>query len=189
MVTTPDQYLIFQLLFEQSPAMMASSQHTGPLQEVTPSPINKIPTELLHEMFTHLSPTEAANLRLISKKFAKIGIEFILPELHPIVKKDGFDNMLAIVEHPVIPKYVKSLYYEVDVLNNLDFEEWRSSISKDTWSTNRTGMAKPEENASPASREVYERNLSESRMNTTRNTRNMSRSNRTFSPASTLTCL
>ena len=84
--------------------MMASSQHTGPLQEATPSPINKIPTELLHEMFTHLSPTEAANLRLVSKKSAEIGIEFILPEVHLIVKKDGFDHMLAIVEHPRHPQ-------------------------------------------------------------------------------------
>ena len=125
--------------------MMASSQHTGLLQEATPSPINKIPTELLLEMFTHLSPTEAANLRLVSKKFAKICIEFILPEVHFIVKKDGFGHMLAIVEHPVIPKHVKSLYYEANVLNILGFEEWKSSISEDTWSMNRTGMAKPEE--------------------------------------------
>ena len=110
-------------------------------------------------MLTNLSPTLAANFRLTSKKFADIGVQYIVPEVHLVIKKDSFERMMAIAEDPVFSKFVTSVLFEVDVLYNMRFTLWKTLVPRFEWSIARTGMEKPENNASQRAHRAYDRNL------------------------------
>lgn len=73
---------------------------------------------------THLKPTEVANLRLASRAVAPIGLQYLVPEVHLLVAEDSFKQLETIAGHPVASKYVTSLFYEADVLDVFDEEEW-----------------------------------------------------------------
>ncbi len=91
-------------------------------------PIDNLPSELLHKVCTHLKPTEVANLRLASKVVAPIGLEYLVPEVHLVIAEDSFQQLAAIARHPVVSKYVTSLYYEADILEILNEEDWEQNV-------------------------------------------------------------
>ncbi len=91
-------------------------------------PLDNLPSELLYMVCTHLKPTEVANLRLASKVIAPIGLQFLVPEVHLVIAEDSFQQLAAIARHPVISKYVTSLYYEADILEILNEEEWEQDV-------------------------------------------------------------
>ena len=91
-------------------------------------PIDNLPSELLHMVCTHLKPTEVANLRLASKVVAPIGLQYLVPEVHLVIAEDSFQQLAAIARHPVVSKYVTSLYYEADILEVLNEEEWEHDV-------------------------------------------------------------
>ena len=108
---------------------MVRSSCTRPLA-TTPieCPIDSLPSELLHIICTHLKPTEVANLRLASRVVAPIGLQYLVPEVHLAVAEDSFKKLAAIARHPVVSKYVTSLFYEADTLEILDEEEWKAQV-------------------------------------------------------------
>lgn len=81
-------------------------------------------SELLHMIFQHLKPTEAASLRLVSSDFAQIGFHYLTSDVALIVKEDSFDRLLAISEHPILSRPVTALYYDTDLLRILGKPEW-----------------------------------------------------------------
>ena len=49
-------------------------------------PIESLPLELLHEVFAYFKPSEAAALRLLNRALAAVGIQYLVPKLHLVVK-------------------------------------------------------------------------------------------------------
>ena len=108
---------------------MDRSSCTRPLA-TTPieCPIDNLPSELLHIICTHLKPTEVANLRLASRVIAPIGLQYLVPEVYIAIAEDSFKRLAAIARHPVVSKYVTSLFYEADTLEILNEEEWKEQV-------------------------------------------------------------
>lgn len=77
---------------------------------------------------THLKPVEVANLRLASRSVASIGLQYLIPEVHLVVAEDSFRQLEAIARHPVVSKYVTSLFYEADILEPYDEKKWKEQI-------------------------------------------------------------
>lgn len=108
---------------------MVRSSCTRPLATtLIQRPIDNLPSELLHIICTHLKPTEIANLRLASRVVAPIGLQYLVPEVHLAVAEDSFKKLAAIARHPVVSKYVTSLFYEADTLQILSEEEWEEDV-------------------------------------------------------------
>ena len=122
-------------------------------------PIESLPLELLHEVFGYLKPSEAAGLRL-SKRLADVGIQYLVPEIHLIVKQDSLDRVQKISDHPVVSQHVKSFWYEADRLYNKCFHVWEEGVRSEEWLKNArevTTIAPPAPGASSRDLRAFRR--------------------------------
>ena len=124
-----------------------SFKYTESPYKFNPSPIRKIPTELLRKVFQHLSIPAVARMRLVYHNSSEVGAGFILPKACLVVKKDSFNNLLTISEHLIMRKYVKLLCYRTDLLSDLDFGAWKECLPNPDWTTALAGMDKSHESA------------------------------------------
>ncbi|KAL9064786.1 MAG: hypothetical protein Q9161_008641 [Pseudevernia consocians] len=108
--------------------MVRSQSTRPPAKKPNNCPIDNLPSEILHMVCTHLKPTEVANLRLASRVVAPIGLQYLIREVHLVVAEDSFKRLAAIARHAVVSKYVKSLFYEADVLEVLNEKEWKEKV-------------------------------------------------------------
>lgn len=99
-------------------------------------PIESLPLELLHEVFAYLKPSEAAELRLFSRRLAAVGLQYLVPELHLIVKQDSLDRLQEISKYPVVSQHVTSLWYEADRLYHKCFHVWEQGVRSEEWFKN-----------------------------------------------------
>lgn len=106
-------------------------------QSFSGSPIDGIPVEIAHLIFARFSPGQVAELRLVCKVFAAIGLHHLKQEIHLIFKSSSFQRLREFVEHPVISKRVTSLFYEADALESYrTMGEWRRNILVPGWMDN-----------------------------------------------------
>ncbi|KAK0508335.1 hypothetical protein JMJ35_009419 [Cladonia borealis] len=96
-------------------------EHRGP-------PLLRMPTELLHDIFTYLTPIEAANFRRVDKRIANIGVDYIVPVVSLVLNEDSFNKLEAIAQHPAIRKRVDSMVFDGNYLEYLDREHWEEAI-------------------------------------------------------------
>ena len=123
-------------------------------------PIESLPLELLHEVFVYLKPSEAAGLRLLSKGLANVGIQYLVPEVHLIVKQDSLDRLQEISEHPVVSQHVTSFWYEADRLYDKCFHIWEQGVRSEEWIKNAleaSSIAPPGPRASRRELRAYRR--------------------------------
>ena len=92
-------------------------------------PIDELPAELVHLICVYLKPREIANLRLVSRLAAPIGLQYMAPEVHLILAKDSFKQLKALAEHPVASKYVTSFFFEADKLGVLPHAHWEQLVA------------------------------------------------------------
>ena len=97
---------------------LSGQEHRGP-------PLLWVPNELLHKIFTYLTPTEAANFRQLHECIANIGVEYIVPVISLALIKDSFNKFEAIARHPRIRQHVGSMVFDGTVLPDLDREFWQ----------------------------------------------------------------
>lgn len=88
-----------------------------------------LPLELLHTVCRHLPTADVGDFRLVSKTFAVVGIQYLLPEVHVMFHSHSLARIEAISKHPVLRQYVTSIFYEGDTLN---FYKTPRSWSRDT---------------------------------------------------------
>ena len=91
-------------------------------------PITKLANEVVHMIFAYLNPREAANLRLLSKRMALVGLHYLVPTIHLDLEKDSLKKLRDIADHPVASKHVYELVYEIDRLESLSWEDWSRRI-------------------------------------------------------------
>ena len=97
----------------------------GPLK----FPAERLPSELIHMVFTYLEPTEAATFRLVGKVVAEIGLQYLVPTAYLALNEESYDRLLAIAAHPVVSKYVVKLEYETEGLRLITRHQWDLMIN------------------------------------------------------------
>ena len=100
---------------------LSDKMHLGP-------PLLCVPTELLHNIFNCLTPTEAANFRLLHKRIAEVGVDYIVPVIFLALSEDSFNKLEAIAQHPAISKHVNSIVFDATCLADFDRENWENQI-------------------------------------------------------------
>lgn len=90
--------------------------------------IDKLPSELVHMICSRLKQTEVANLRLVSRAAASVGLQYIVPEVHLVCAEDSFKQLDEVAKHPLVSKYVTSLVYEADRLEVKERKDWEEGI-------------------------------------------------------------
>ncbi|MCJ1453535.1 hypothetical protein MMC28_003882 [Mycoblastus sanguinarius] len=113
----------------KSARSLATRRFDKPVDKLVPFPINDLPAELIHTVYSYLKPTEVANLRLCSRILAALGLQYLVPEVHLFLAKESFKRLQDIAEHPIVSKYVTSFFYEGDKLAVYDQELWESRIT------------------------------------------------------------
>ena len=92
-------------------------------------PAERLPSELIHMIFTYLEPTEAAAFRLVGRVVADVGLQYLVPTAYLALNEESYDRLLAIAEHPVVSKYVVKLEYETEGLMFIDRHRWDQMIT------------------------------------------------------------
>ena len=125
--------------------------------ESAPCPITKLPNEVVHMIFAYLTPGEVANLRLLSRSMAVVGLHYLVPTVHLHLEEDSFNKLRDIANHPVVCKHVYELIYEVDRLESLSWEEWSTRIMGAGYngSRYRGPPGPPRQNASATTMQAY----------------------------------
>jgi hypothetical protein len=87
--------------------------------------LNEFPNEVLHSIFSSLQPKEVEPLRLISRQFATIGTEYLLPEVQVELTLESFVRLQEISQHPEISRHVIGIKFSTTELlgfnNIVDF--------------------------------------------------------------------
>ncbi len=96
-------------------------------------PLHQLPPKLLRMICVYLEPADVAEIRLLDRNIAAVGLEYIVAQIHLIPTGDSFDRLFAVAEHPAANQYVTSIYYEADLLKlhvqqRDDREEWEERI-------------------------------------------------------------
>ena len=91
-------------------------------------PIDKLPAEIIHMICLYLKPTELASLRLVSRLFGSIGLQYMVPEVHLILARYSFEQLEAIAAHPIASKHVISFFFEADRLSERSRAGWRQCV-------------------------------------------------------------
>ena len=104
-----------------SATSLSGREHRGP-------PLLGLPTELLQDIFTYLTPTEAANFRRLDKRIADIGVDYIVPVISLVLNEYSFNKLEAIAQHPAIRKRVDTMVFDGNYLEYLDREHWEEAI-------------------------------------------------------------
>ena len=104
-----------------SATLLSGTEHRGP-------PLLGLPTELLQDVLTYLTPTEAANFRLLDKRIADIGVDYIVPVISLVLNEDSFNKFEAIAQHPAIRKCVDTMVFDGNYLEHLDRQRWEKGI-------------------------------------------------------------
>ena len=106
--------------------------------------IDRLPPEIADTVCSYLESTDIASLRLTSQFWTNVATPWLLQEVHLIFKPDSFERLLAISRHPVISRYVTSLFYEPDTLQKYyTQEEWESDIIGEGWMSNMPAVPMP----------------------------------------------
>ena len=111
-------------------------------------------------IFAYLTPGEAANLRLLSKNMAAVGLHYLVPTVRLYLEEASFNKLRDIASHPVVSKHVCELVYEVDRLEPLSWEDWSRRIMGPEYIVSgvrgfRSEPEPPGANASAATMQVY----------------------------------
>lgn len=144
---------------ERRKVAQESGEQAARKSDQTPKfPAVRLPSELIHVVFTYLEPTEAAAFRWAGGVVADIGVQYLVPTAHLVLKEESYTRLLAIAEHPVVSKYVIKLVYETEGLKFADrqgFERWMNQSKPKTLSQFCSRRSYP--SAGARSRQVYER--------------------------------
>ena len=108
--------------------MTTLSDTSLPGRERRGPPLLRVPTELLQNIFTYLTPTEAANFRQLHKRIANIGVDYIVPVISLVLTEDSFNKLEAISQHPAIRKRVDSMVFDANYLEEFDRKHWEEAI-------------------------------------------------------------
>ena len=125
------------------------------------SPITQLANEVLHMIYAYLTPGEAANLRLMSKGLAVVGLRYLAPTVHLDLEEASFKKLRDIADHPIASKHVYELVYEIDRLEPLSREDWSRRIMGPEYivSRDRGEPEDPGEDADLSTRRAYLREL------------------------------
>ena len=112
-------------------------------------------------IYAYLTPSEAANLRLMSKGMAVVGLHYFAPIVHLDLEEASFKKLRDIADHPIASKHVYELVYEVDRLESLSREDWSRRIMGPEYiaSRDRGEPEDPGANADVTTRRAYLREL------------------------------
>ena len=68
--------------------------------------------------------SDIKKLRLVNKAFSVAAAEFLLEEVYVIFKTNSFERLRQISHHAFFSKRVKSLRYEPNAFERLDYDRW-----------------------------------------------------------------
>lgn len=138
-----------------------SGKQADPKSMVSASkfPADLLPPELIHLVFTHLKPTEAAAFRWAGRIVAEIGLEYLAPTVYLALKEESYDRLLAISEHPTVSKYVVRFVYETEGLRYGDRGMFTAAVQTSRAIPLRLDSPRPDSSASARAWRAYEREL------------------------------
>lgn len=116
--------------------------------------MDSLPLELLHPVCRHLPLSDVGNFRLVSKTFATVGAQYLLPVIHTVFHPDSFERLEMISRHPVFSRYVTSLSHEGDTLSRFDtMGQWKQHIFR--YPDDGVRLIRPLNTASDSDKRAY----------------------------------
>lgn len=125
-----------------------------------PSFTGSLPPEIADIVCSKLETPDVANLRLVSSYWMNVATPWLLPEVHLIFKRDSFQRLIDISNHPVIRHHVTSLFYEPDTLWTYHSQdEWAKGLSDPRDFRTIDFPSTPEPGATEREQRVYRREM------------------------------
>ena len=79
--------------------------------------------EILEIIFSHLADADdVCNLRLTSRKFASLGLRYLVPRVQLVRMPKAFERLRAIANHPVLSRHVVEIVYYIDEIPDISYD-------------------------------------------------------------------
>jgi len=94
--------------------------------------MERTPPELLHMICAALEPEDVPSFRLLDRRCAVIGLNYLFPhgQVDFYMSKSDLSRLDHIAEHPKLKEYVETLQYEAHTLDpqRKSFKQWKESV-------------------------------------------------------------
>ena len=124
--------------------------------------IERLPPEIANLTCRSINHEDVLNLRLVSKFWNSVATPFMPGNVNLVFKSESFQRLVDISRHPVISKYITSLYYEPNTLHQYATQnEWEESIFDKSYFQGFEAVPPPD--ASERRLRAYRRNITKIR--------------------------
>lgn len=89
-----------------------------------------LPPELLAYVCSLSDIRSLKKIRLVNTNFAQIAAQYLFEKLYLTFIPKSLDNVTEVAFHPTLRSYVRTLYFDSDILNErfADYETWEAAI-------------------------------------------------------------
>jgi len=94
----------------------------------TDSPIQTLPSELLHLIYCHLDLASVVRARQTCNIFARIGLDHLGHGAVHVYHREPFSKLLTLANHPTLSKHVTKLLFQGNRLaSDINYTTWDRS--------------------------------------------------------------
>lgn len=120
--------------------------------------MDDLPSEVVHQVFSYLNFKDATATRLMNKRFADIGAEYLETQFRFFTEKGSLQRLRNLAKHPGMSKRIKTIVYEGNLLGARCFHEYRDHFKEDHHIAAGGLPRKPADGASARALRLYHRN-------------------------------
>lgn len=116
------------------------------------------PAEVVHQIFSNLNLQDVAATRLVGRRYADIGAEYLVTRVRFFTEKGSLQRLRDFAKHPGMFKGIKTVVYEGNLLGNRCYHEYRDHFREDHHTTVGGLPQQPPPGSSARSLRLYSRN-------------------------------
>lgn len=120
--------------------------------------MDDLPAEVVHQIFKHFNFHDAAALRLLGKRYADIGAEYLVTRVRFFTEKGSLQRLRNFAKHPGMCKQIKTIVYEGNLLGLRCYHAYRDHFREDHHAGAGGFPQKPADGASQRTLRLYKRN-------------------------------
>lgn len=89
-----------------------------------------LPAEVVHQIFSHLNFSDATASRLLARRYADIGAEYLETRIRFFTEKGSLQRLRNFAKHPGMCKRVKTIVYEGNLLGSRCYCDYRDHFKE-----------------------------------------------------------
>lgn len=123
--------------------------------------IENLPTEVVHQILSHLHPKDVSRFRMQGRRYAAVGAEYLATRIRFSTDEDSLDRIAFYADNPAMAKRIDNVVYEANVLAYRTRAEYMKHFQADHHTADVSYPDKLEPDATERAKRLYNRSLAQ----------------------------